>query len=171
MLEDHILDLAKKLNSKIKEVENSLSDKAFNHFVEDLMEKEVNLSDASEDLSDTIRARISQLSRAGKASAEIIRILKASASPKFVTLNTVANEIASVTVGDIEVGLSSDLLRNIQSLSRDEFLELKRKVKAQMPSQKMSSLTVSCRLDRWALVVDEDKFIENSQLSLEVQDR
>jgi hypothetical protein len=100
----------------------------------------------------------------------VLKLLKRSASPKLVSLDVVSNEIASVIPKKIEVPVPSDIARMVKRLDDSQFKFLKTKIEAHYPTKESNYVVVDCSFDRWALIVNEDKFVENVFLFLSALD-
>jgi hypothetical protein len=166
MISNTISKISEEINQKVFSAEKGLSDECFNPFVTKLYEEIIDPA-IDEDLSEQVQERIIKLSRMDIPMSQIAKLLKDSSVPKFVSLNVVPNEIASVVVGQIEIGLPIDTVRRVKMLSLTQYLELKKAVKAKLGKQDSEFILLDCRFDRWVLVVDEEKFNEKTLLLLQ----
>jgi hypothetical protein len=166
MRKSDVLELANEINTRVKEIERDIGEESFNPLISKLLMEEIRFEEIEEDLSDVTLDRTLQLIRQGNSLSKVLKLLKDASVPKFVCLNVVPNEIASLSVGPVEVCLPSDIVKKAKTLSAEDFRLLQQAIRAAYPSSESESVYADCRLDRWALVVNEDRFLESTHLLL-----
>ena len=171
MSETQIQEISKKIQTLVAQTEKDVASDTTSEYVELLQDQEVDLEDIQNDFSDAVVTQVQRLQARGTKNSHIVKLLKQSARPQLVTLSVVTNEIASVIPKKIEVGVPSDIARLVKRLSEGQFKDLCKRIQAHYPSRESGYLVVDCSLDRWVLVVSEDKLLENASFYIQMMDQ
>lgn len=166
-----IMQLAQEISRFSESARKQMTTIQSSPLVEDLFLQDVALVRIEEDLSDYVKLRVRQLLRKGFDKLEVIREMKAAAQPRMETSIIVENEIASVSVGLLNVSFSYDVTARLSSLSEEEFSRLQSVVPSPFPTDDRSFIEVDCRFDRMVLVINEDVFLDNTQVLLDDSNR
>jgi hypothetical protein len=167
MLPKDVEEILAEARSQVAMLEEAVESEDNNSYVESLMREPIDLASVEErDLSDMVAQRVRDLKKRRVPSAAIGKLLKLASRPELATLNVVENEIASVAIGEIEAEIEPAVAKKIAALSAAGLGLFKRSMREFFMDGATPSIRVNCGLDRWVLVVDEDRFLEGSELEL-----